>query len=282
MKPNRCTDDYCENLSKIRQILFYFEFQSTFNKTKTMFTSKKWIAHFEHNATQQRVDWNLSPGISAEETKTILSSLQAWQLGETSDGSHLLNACRRYAAKTGDEDYVNAVKLFIKEEQKHGNNLGIYLDLINKPRIKKNWGDTLFRKIRYFNTSMEIWTLAVITVESTAQIFYQCLKDATSCTLLKQICRDILIDEAYHIDFQTERLGILFESKSVLEKGITNKLYTIFFFCTALVVWMAHKDLFKAGGVHFKKFMRKMKYKYMKTIYCVAFAQSKLVYRMAN
>ena len=52
MKPNRCTDDYCENLSKIRQILFYFEFQSTFNKTKTMFTSKKWIAHFEHNATQ--------------------------------------------------------------------------------------------------------------------------------------------------------------------------------------------------------------------------------------
>lgn len=261
---------------------FYFVFQSTFSKITIMFTSKKWIAHFEQNTTQQRVNWDLYPNISAREIKTILPSLQAWQLGETSDGSHLLNASCRYAAKTGDADYVNAVKLFIKEEQKHGNNLGAYLDLIGKPRIKKNWGDTLFRKIRYFNTSMEIWTLAVITVESTAQIFYQCLKDATGCTLLKQICTDILVDEAYHIDFQTERLGILFESKSVSEKTIANKIYTIFFFCTALVVWMAHKDLFKAGGVHFKKFMCKMKYKYIKTIYRVAFAQSRPVCYMAN
>jgi len=247
-----------------------------------MFTSKKRIAHFEENARHRRVNWNLSPCISPEEIAIILPSLQAWQLGETSDGSHLLNASGKYSIKTGDADYVHAVKLFIKEEQKHGNNLGTYLDLIKKPRIKKNWGDTLFRKIRYFNTSMEIWTLAVITVESTAQIFYQCLKDATGCTLLKQICTDILIDEAYHIDFQTERLGILFESKSDLEKKVINKLYTIFFFSTTLVVWMAHKNLFKAGGVNFKKFMHKMKYKYMKTIYCVAFSQSKPVYVIAG
>ena len=234
-----------------------------------MYTSKKWIAHFESNAKQQRVNWNLQPKISEDEISTILSSLQAWQLGETSDGAHLLKASTRYAWRTGNLDYIEAVKLFIKEEQKHGNNLGKYLDLINRRRIKKNWGDTLFRKIRYFNTSMEIWTLAVITVESTAQIFYQCLKDATGCTLLKQICTDILIDEAYHIDFQTERLGILFESKSAIDKNIANMLYTIFFFLITLVVWMAHKKLFEAGGVNFKKFMRKMEYKYIKTIYAV-------------
>ena len=75
---------------------------------------------------------------------------------------------------------------------------------------------------------MEIWTLAEITVESAAQIFYQCLKDATNCPLLKQICTDILIDEAYHMDWQTERLGILFESKSVTEKNVANKLYNLF------------------------------------------------------
>jgi hypothetical protein len=36
---------------------------------------------------------------------------------------------------------------------------------------------------------METWTLAVIVVESAAQIFYQSLKDATGCRLLKQICK---------------------------------------------------------------------------------------------
>ena len=244
-----------------------------------MLTSKKWIAHFKNNATQQKIDWSLIPNISETEIITVLPSLQAWQLGETSDGLHLLYASSKYAKKIGDADYVDAVKLFIKEEQKHGNNLGKYIDLINKPRIKKNWGDTLFRKIRYFNTNMEVWTLAVITVESTAQIFYQCLKNATGCRLLKQICTDILIDESYHINFQTERLGIIFNAKSFTARTIANKIYTIFFFLTALTVWMAYKRLFSAGGVNFKKFMRKMKYKYMKAIYSVTFRNRKLEYK---
>jgi hypothetical protein len=247
-----------------------------------MLTSKKWIAHFEMNASIQRINWNCIAGISEKEINIILSSLQAWQLGETSDGLHLLNASARYAKEIGDPDYVEAVKLFIKEEQKHGNNLGKYLDLIEKPRIKKNWGDSLFRKIRYFNTSMEIWTLAVITVESTAQIFYQCLKDATRCNLLKQICTDILIDEAFHIDFQTERLGVIFDAKTIIGKTFANKIYTVFFFSTALVIWMAHKKLFKAGGVNFKKFMRKMKYKYVKTIYSISFYKKRFVFNFAK
>lgn len=231
-----------------------------------MHTSNKWIQHFKSNAKEQRVDWNLVPVISETEIAVILSSLQAWQLGETSDGSHLLRASDIYARKIGDPDYVNAVSLFIKEEQKHGNNLGKYLDVIDKPRIKTNWGDSLFRRVRYFNTSMEIWTLAVITVESTAQIFYQCLKDATGCPLLKQICSDILIDESFHIDFQTERLSIIFDAKSFAGKLLVRNFYTFFFFATALVVWLAHKPVFKAGGVSFRKYMRKMKYKFIKTI----------------
>ena len=115
----------------------------------------------------------MAPTPTTEEIDLILPSLQAWQLGETSEGQHLITAAEKYAAVVDDAGYVEAVKLFIKEEQKHGNNLGKYLDSIGKPRIKKDWGDSLFRKVRYFNTNMELWTLAVITVESAAQIFYQ-------------------------------------------------------------------------------------------------------------
>ena len=252
--------------NKIRCI--YFVFQSTFQELKPfiMSLSKRWIEHFTINATQQRIDWSLKPGITQQQVGVIIRSLQAWQLGETSDGSHLIHASTIYAKKIADADYVDAVSLFIREEQKHGNNLGRYIDAIGQSRIKQNWGDTLFRKVRYFNTSMEIWTLAVITVESTAQIFYQALKDATDCSLLKQICSDILIDEAYHIDFQTERLAIIFGSKSFMGKMLMRNMYTLFFFSTSLVVWFAHKKLFCAGGINFKKYLRKMKFKYIKTI----------------
>jgi len=79
---------------------------------------------------------------------------------------------------------------------------------------------------------MEIWTLAVITVESAAQVFYQCLKNASGYILLKQISTDILIDEAYHIDFQTERMAIIFDTKSFISRNISRIAYPIFFFAT--------------------------------------------------
>ncbi|MES2427244.1 MAG: ferritin-like domain-containing protein [Bacteroidota bacterium] len=241
-----------------------------------MDTSQYWINHFRANSYEHRVNWELSPNITAKEIATILPSLQAWQLGETSEGKHLIAAATKYALKVGDPQYVGAVRLFIKEEQKHGNNLGQYLDLIGKPRIQKDWGDSLFRRIRYFNTSMEIWTLAVIIVESTAQIFYQALKDATNCTLLKQICTDILIDEAYHITFQTERLAIIFEKKNKFSRNWRAIMYRYFFFATSSLVWFAHKKLFRAGGLTYPQYAKKMHSKYVKTFKAITDTQEAL------
>lgn len=231
-----------------------------------MKTSEQWLEHFRQNLKEQRIDWTLDPDIKDHELKNILASLQAWQLGETSEGKNLLHASTLYARSINDVHYPEAVKLFIKEEQKHGNNLGKYLDLIDQPRIKKDWGDSLFRYIRYFNSSMELWTLAVITVESTAQIFYQSLKSATECKLLKQICTDILIDEAAHIDFQFERFLTIYESKSKTSRFFRYNFYKLFYFSTILVVWFAHKKAFKAGGNSFNKYWLKMSLKFKKTI----------------
>jgi hypothetical protein len=231
-----------------------------------MQTSQNWIDHFKRNLQINRIDWSCAPALTETERKNMLKSVQAWQLGETSEGKHLMAASKKYAAKIGDDYYCEAVQLFIKEEQKHGNNLGRYLDLAGEKRISKDWGDILFRKIRHFNTSMELWTIAVITVESTAQLFYQSVKNATGCKLLKQICTDILIDEAFHIDFQMQRLQIIFSRKSMNAKVINFQLYKLFYFSTVLVVWIGHRKAFKAGGNYFTKYLHKMNLKFIKTI----------------
>ncbi len=233
-----------------------------------MHTSNYWIGHFKANALEKRVNWDIIPTITPGEIVTVLPSLQAWQLGETSEGKHLIAASEKYAFKIAAPKYVDAVRLFIKEEQKHGNNLGMYLDKIGQPRIKQDWGDTLFRKVRYFNTNMGLWTLAVIVVESTAQIFYQTLKEATGCELLN-ICSDILIDEAYHITFQTEGLAIIFDERTPFSKAWREIAYKYFFYATSLLVWFAHRKLFKAGGNTFVSYTRKMEYKYMRTLMCI-------------
>ncbi|ACU05215.1 ferritin-like domain-containing protein [Pedobacter heparinus] len=231
-----------------------------------MHNSRYWINYFNRNLKNQRIDWSVKPDLSKIEKQYILKSLQAWQLGETSEGTNLINAATKHAKQLNDPYYTNAIKLFIKEEQKHGSNLGRYIDLIGEQRIKKDWGDSLFRKIRGLNRNMEFWTLAVITVESAAQIFYQCLKDATGCSLLKQICTDILIDEAAHITFQIERLSLIYQYKNPMIRTSIYYFYSVFYFSTAFTVWIAHKRLFKAGHVDFNNYWMKMKLKFKKTI----------------
>lgn len=212
------------------------------------------------------MDWDINPVITTEEKENILYSLKAWQLGETSEGKHLLTAATRYANKIGDAEYVDAVKFFIKEEQKHGSNLGRYIDTIGEQRVKKDWGDTLFRKVRYLNTSMELWTITVIIVESAAQIFYQALHDATNCKLLRSICNDIIVDEAHHIKFQNERMHIIFQQKSFYNKALSLLFYSVLFFGTIHAIWLGHRKAFKAGGVNKKDFERQMYYKFFSSM----------------
>ncbi len=227
-----------------------------------MHDSTFWYDHFTVNLKKQRINWTLTPTITEAEKEAILYSLKAWQLGETSDGKHLLAAATKYADKIGDPDYVEAVKLFIKEEQKHGNNLGQYIDRIGEKRKTKDWGDTLFRKVRYFNRSMEWWTISVIIVESAAQIFYQALRDATHCQLLKSICHDILLDEAHHIKFQHERMHQIFRSKRFYNRAVSIGLYCLLFFLTIHAIWFGHHQAFRAGGISKGEFMRQMYFKF--------------------
>jgi len=229
-------------------------------------TSAYWKNHFELNGTKQRIDWSVKPDLTEEQKKKILYSLKAWQLGETSDGSHLLAASRKYAAKIGDEFYVDAVRLFIREEQKHGNNLGMYIDLIGERRTKKDWGDSLFRKVRYLNTNMELWTITVIIVESAAQVFYKALHDASDCQLLKSICDDILIDEAHHIRFQNERLYTIFQGKHFYVKAFILLCYSLLFFAVIHAIWFGHKKALKAGNIDKKSFMRQMYQKFFRSM----------------
>lgn len=229
-------------------------------------TSFYWKNHFQHNLTKKRINWAVAPCITEEEKQQILYSLKAWQLGETSEGKHLLAAAQKFSQKVNDPEYVEAIKLFIKEEQKHGANLGAYIDRIGEKRAKKDWGDTLFRKVRYFNTSMELWTITVIIVESAAQIFYAALRDATRCKLLQSICQDILIDEAHHIKFQNERMHQIFQRKSFYNKAISIGLYAILFFGTIHAIWWGHRKAFVAGGIGQKEFFRQMYYKFFKSM----------------
>jgi hypothetical protein len=224
-------------------------------KKQRMKSSQEWVEYFQRNAENQRtINWKTGAGISAAELGSIAASLKAWQLGETSDGSHLMAAATNYASKVGDPDFVNAIRLFIFEEQRHGSNLGRFLDLAGVERTQSNWGDTLFRMIRYSIPSMEVWVTPVVMVETHAIIYFEALRRASRSTVLRQVCEQILADEVVHILFQCERLAILHKRRAAWLLMLTMVLHRIMFAGITLAVWAGHKKALRAGGFDFPRF----------------------------
>ncbi len=220
---------------------------------------EKWYHHFKLNAAHPpRIDWTPGAALSPERHARLLRSIQSWQLGESSDGSHLMRATDDFLSRRPDDPwYREAMLLFIREEQKHGANLGRYLDLAGTPRLKFDLGDFLFRKVRYFIGSMEMWTSSVFMVESMAEIYYKALADSGLCPVLKEVCEDILRDEAWHIQFQLERLRIQDREMGALAH-LCYRGFSRFLFLNIIgSIWLLHRAPLEAGGLTFSLFWAK-------------------------
>ena len=231
------------------------ETKGNHSKRLKVWASTEWYEYYFFNSKARlEIPWQRGAEATQKELRRIASSLQAWQLGETSDGSHLRAAARNYAESIQDPRFIDAVDLFIKEEQRHGEDLGRFLDLVGIPRLKKNWGDRVFRLIRYSIPSMEIWVTPVIMVETIALIYYNAIRKATSSSVLGTICKQILKDEVPHIRFQYERLAILHKKRRHRLLKLTHGLHRVLFFSVVLAVWCGHHKALRAGGYIFKKY----------------------------
>lgn len=226
-------------------------------RTQCVLRSDDWREYFRENARRQRpLPWEGGAAVTEAEIAAIAKSLQGWQLGETSDGSHLIRAAMAYARQVGDEEFLDAARLFIREEQRHGEMLGRFLDLAGAGRVGANWGDTLFRLARYSVPRMEAWATPVVMVETHAMVYYNALRRATRSPLLRGICRQILADEVPHIRFQCERLAILHQRRSPALRAVTMLFHRAMFAAITLAVWAGHRRALRAGGYPFRAFWR--------------------------
>ena len=224
---------------------------------RTLAGSAAWLAYFQRNAAALRpVPWHAGVTLSAAERAAVTKSVATFQLGETGGGRHLAAAAARYAAFQGDDDYLAAVKLFIAEEQRHGRELGRWLDLAGIPRIERHWSNGAFRRLRQL-AGLELMISFLLTAEVMAKVYYAALRKATRSIVLQALCEQILKDEVAHIRFQSQRLAILRGQRSRLALWLTAGAQRILFGATALVVWLTHRHALRAGGLPFRDFWRR-------------------------
>lgn len=221
-------------------------------------TSAEWVEYFRANRERRLpVPWAAPADFSADELETVIASLRAWQLGESSDAVQLRAMAAQYARDTNDPAFAEAMELFVAEEQRHGAELGRVLDRAGVPRKSWDFGDAVFRGFRHFLSRMESFVTVVLMVEVLALVYYAAVRRATKCPALRAVCAQILRDEVPHIRFQCERLAQMHRRRGRVGRALTGAATRVLFAGVALAVWIGHRHALRAGGFTFRSYWRR-------------------------
>jgi hypothetical protein len=212
-------------------------------------STQKWISHFRRNArTLLPIPWEAGTDLAPLEKAAITSSIQAFQLGESSEGRHLMRYASEWAERSGDTNYLRAIRSLIAEEIRHARDLGRFMDLNGINRIQRGWTDTVFRRLRNVVGTLEISLGVLVTAEIIAKVYYAALRKATQSGVLRAICDQILRDEYKHVEFQTEQLALMRLNRGTALLWITLALHRILFAGTVIVVGWSHRRTLARGG----------------------------------
>lgn len=215
-----------------------------------------WVQYFRLNAKSlMDIPWERGVFFTDETRAAIASSVQEFQLGESSEGKHLIACAKRHAERSGDTAYVEALGLFIAEENRHARDLGRVLDLAGIDRVGHAWPDTVFRFMRRL-AGLELSIVVLVTAEIIAKVYYAALREATGSPVLRRLCDQILRDEVKHVHFQTERVAILRRGRWRWLVAIGQAMHRFLMSGTCLVVWHKHGRAMRHAGWTFRRFWR--------------------------
>jgi hypothetical protein len=111
-------------------------------------TSYDWVDYFYQNAREPILPWNDNARLSGAERLAVIASIQQFQLGEDGSGGRMLERAGRFSRATGDLGLIAALRLFLREEQRHSNILGRFLQIENVHCLREHWVCSAFRWIR--------------------------------------------------------------------------------------------------------------------------------------
>jgi hypothetical protein len=203
-----------------------------------------WRNHFRRSLLedlQPRGNDPWAPG----EREILGPSLAQFQLGESSDGRHLLTYARRFGDTIGDSWLAEAMALFIQEENRHSHWLGEFLKAQQYPLLRACWSDAAFRLLRKL-MGFGLMISVLVCAEIVAAPYYTAVRSYTASRWLRAICTRLLNDEAIHLRFQAANLGAVWRRWKFLR--LLRSGHKVLMGIICLVVWREHGAVLRQGG----------------------------------
>lgn len=211
-----------------------------------------WTAYFRQNrANRLSIPWEHKVVVEPHLHKHIARSLQRFQMGERGDGAHL----KKVAATTGNRAYMEAVALFIEEEQEHAELMARVLASMGVPLLQRHWSDGAFRML-CLASGLRAELMVLLAAEIIAKRYFRLLYESTADPVLRAVCAQIRHDEDAHIAFHADNLRTAFAGIPDYIRHLVWFSWRLFFKGVCLVVLYDHRKLLRAAGVRPGVFLR--------------------------
>ena len=202
----------------------------------------RWRSDFEvhrgqHASVSTAGMWTLAPAVRSG----LQSSIPTFQLGETGSGTHLLRMARR----VGSDDYVEAMRLFVLEEQEHARLLAMVCEAIDAPLLESHWTDRVFQWARRI-LGLRAEVLMLLVAELIAVRYYSTLARGVGDQVLGRIFARIHDDEVRHLDFHAATLPRFLDDWPRPMWWLARVIWTTAVLGTGVVVAWDHRRVLRA------------------------------------
>lgn len=157
-----------------------------------------WRRHFERTAARP-LPPAAPPALDEARAAALLRSLRVFQLGETGEG-RIVHQVRAADLPEIDDDYREALGLFVAEEGRHARILGRMIRSMGGQPLTHNWTHHLFEKGRRL-LGVRTKLLVLLSAEVIAVGYYGALAERLPEGDARACLDQIRADEAHHLAF---------------------------------------------------------------------------------
>lgn len=204
-----------------------------------------WRQHFEQNAARPvPVVVDATKGLSDDQVRELGLTLARFQLGETGEG-RIAHEIRKFDDPAIDDDYCEALGLFVREEGRHARILGRCVRSLGGPRLSGTWTEGLFRHARGL-AGVRLKLIVLLSAEVIAVGFYGDIVDALPEGTLRDAMVQIVNDEDAHMAFHNDFFSSQLRSPAA-KLAFRAAWWTVATSACSVVLWDHRKTLTAFG-----------------------------------
>ena len=135
---------------------------------------------------------------------SVAKSLAIFQLGESGGGT-IISQARRSRVEAIDDDYADAMALFVREENRHAEILAICVRVLGGELIHENWTAKLFVWSRRL-IGLRLKVIVLLAAEVVGICYYHLLASRLPSTDIGTWLSELVEDEKSHLQFHCQFL----------------------------------------------------------------------------